>query len=148
MTEGAAPSEDALFCPSARPEWRGSVAIGVVNGTAAEPAVRPFTEPRAVTADLLKLSEPVTPTEVFRFAAPCLRRGCAHYETGTCRLGERVARLLPEVVGSLPSCPIRDRCRWWSQEGAAACLRCPQVVSDNYRPSPTMVRVALPVVRA
>jgi len=137
-----------LLCPSARPEWRGSVAIGVVSGTAEQPAVRLFAEPQEVTPELLKLSEPVTPTEVFRFGAPCLGRGCLHYEAGTCRLAERVTAMLPAVDPTLSPCSIRNTCRWWHQEREQACRRCPQVVSSNYNPSPTMVRVSLPVLRA
>jgi len=33
------------------------------------------------------------------------------------------------VVSELPSCQIRDTCRWFAEEGGAACLRCPQVVT-------------------
>jgi len=47
---------------------------------------------------------------------------------------------------TLPPCRIRQSCRWWLQEGKAACFRCPQVVTDDYNPSEIMAEVAEPVV--
>jgi len=49
----------------------GAVAFGVAGGTAAEPPVSYLKEPLPVTPELLELAEPVEPTEVFHFAAPC-----------------------------------------------------------------------------
>src|SRR5262245_12963775 len=132
------------LCPSAQPEWRESIAIGVVGGTADAPRVSPLTKPQPVTEGLLQLAAPVSPTEVFRFAAPCLCKGCIHFEGDQCHLVERVVALLPEVTQVLPICEIRPNCRWWQQEGAAACFRCPQVVTNNYNPSAQMVKAALP----
>jgi hypothetical protein len=34
-------------------------------------------------------------------------------------------------VGELPACGIRERCRWFAQEGSAACAVCPLVRTDN-----------------
>jgi len=130
------------LCPSAQPEWQGSVAFGVVRGTAEEPRVTNYPEVLPVTEDLLKLAQPVHPTEVFRFAAPCLCHGCVHFKIDRCSLVERIVRILPEVVRSLPSCAIRSHCRWWQQEGANACFRCPQVVTENHNPSTLMRKAA------
>jgi len=134
----------ALLCPSAPPEWEGSRVIGVVGGSAAEPRVSSLSEPLPVTNELLALSGPVSPTEVFRFAAPCHCTGCAHFAEQKCTLVERIVQLVPEVVEQLPFCLIRNECRWWQQEGKAACQRCPQVVTDNYNPSSAMREAALP----
>lgn len=132
------------FCPSAQPDWKDSVAIGVVGGAADNPKVTHFRNTLPVTEDLLALTTPVTPGEVVRFAAPCLRSGCVHFEHDQCSLAGRIVRLLPEVTARLPICPIRPRCRWWQQEGKAACARCPQVVTDNYNPSREMREAANP----
>jgi hypothetical protein len=120
-----------LLCPSAQPEQAGAVAFGVVGGTPEEPRVRPLERPLPVTTDLLVLAEPVRPTEVFRFAAPCMSKGCAHFAESRCTFAAKVTRMLPEVAESLPECDIRPRCRWFDQEGGAACARCPQVVTDD-----------------
>jgi hypothetical protein len=120
-----------LLCPSAQPEQDGAVAFGVVGGTPEEPLVRPLERPLPVTTDLLQLARPVRPTEVFRFAAPCMGKGCAHFVDSHCKFATKVVRMLPDVVDSLPECDIRSQCRWFDQEGRAACLRCPQVVTDD-----------------
>lgn len=138
------PHDKVPLCPSAPPEWEGSRVIGVVGGTAAEPRVSSLSQPLPVTADLLALAAPVTPTEVFRFAAPCHCTGCVHFAERKCTLVERIVTLVPPVSGQLPFCLIRNECRWWQQEGRAACLRCPQVVTDNCNPSVVMRQASTP----
>jgi hypothetical protein len=128
----------ASVCPSAQPEWQGAIAFGIVGGTVSEPRVQYIDQAQPVTDELLALAAPVSPPEVFRFAAPCLNAGCAHFQSDRCTLVSRVVKLLPQVVDSLPRCAIRAACRWWRQEGTAACRRCPQVVTDNYIPSQEM----------
>jgi hypothetical protein len=132
------------LCPSAQPDWQGSVAIGVVGGTAHEPRLSQFSSPMPVTEELLSLTKPVTPTEVFRFAAPCMCSGCLHFKDQECRLASRIVHLLPVVTDELPACSIRSLCRWWVQEGKAACMRCAQVVTDDYNPSEVMRLAAMP----
>ena len=135
------------LCPSAQPEWHGSVAIGVVGGSVHEPRVALLASPLPVTEELLALAGPVAPAEVFRFAAPCMNGACAHFARGRCELAARVVRVLPVVAEELPPCQIRPRCRWWQQEGGAACARCPQVVTDNHRPSTAMQAAVGPAGR-
>jgi len=127
--EATAPSEP--LCPSARPQMAGSVLFGVMGGTVDEPRVQYLGTPLPVTPEILALARPVEPTEVFRFAAPCVGERCRHFDGTDCRLVSRTIDLLPAVVDSLPPCVLRSLCRWWQQEGRQACLRCPQV-------SPTM----------
>jgi len=115
------------LCPSAQPEWREASLIGIVGGTADNPLMAHIASPQPVSKEILDLSHPVTPTEVFRFAAPCICNGCVHFTDQKCQLAARVVQLLPEVVDRLPTCAIRSRCRWWLQEGKAACMRCSQV---------------------
>ncbi len=138
---GAPPS---LLCPSAQPEMTDSVVFGVVGGSVERPCLAYLVEPQPVTNDLLALSEPVKPTEVFRFAAPCAGHACQHFDGSDCRLVSRVIQLLPVVVERLSPCRLRPRCRWWQQEGKEACLRCPQIVTENYRPSEQARRAAMP----
>ena len=135
------------LCPSAQPDWDGASVIGIVVGTATEPHFEHLAKPLPVTEDLLAFSKPVTPAEVFRFAAPCINHSCAQYSGSRCQLAEKVVKLLPVVATRLPSCTIRPRCRWWQQEGKPACLRCEQVVTDNYSPSAEMRCAADPRVR-
>jgi len=145
LAEPAAKRRSAVvLCPSADPSWSGSVAIGIVGGTVAEPRVGYLVEPMPVTEQLLSLTEPIEPSEVLRFAAPCAGDSCQHFDGHDCRLISKVVALLPSVVTVLPPCKIRRGCRWWLQEGRAACMRCPQVVTDNKNPSEAMTEVSDP----
>jgi hypothetical protein len=141
---GTISSDGVVLCPSAQADWQGSVAIGVVGGSANEPRVTHFPNALPVTKDLIALTKPVTPGEVFRFAAPCRCGGCVHFNEEECHLATRIVQLLPSVSERLPRCSIRPYCRWWRQEGKAACLRCPQVITDNYNPSMLMQEIATP----
>jgi hypothetical protein len=81
-------------------------------------------------------------------AAPCIGSGCRHFTDRQCALAAKASRLLPAVVEELPDCAIRPDCRWFGQEGAAACRRCPQVIREDVRPSPEMQVAADPAVPA
>lgn len=139
MSVGLASSS---LCPSAQPEWQDAIAFGVVGGTGDNPQVKYLQKAQPVTAELLQLAAPIAPPEVFRFAASCLHGGCVHFQSNSCTLASRIVKLLPEVVEKLPRCAIRASCRWWQQEGVAACRRCPQLVTDNYNPSREMRQAA------
>jgi len=134
------------LCPSAQPEMEGSVVFGVVGGTVEEPCLAHLAEPQPVTDELLALAAPVDPTEVFRFAAPCAGGACQHFDGSNCRLAAKIVRFLPEVETGLPLCRLRPNCRWWQQEGKAACMRCPQIVTENYLPSEQLRQAADPNV--
>jgi hypothetical protein len=129
------------YCPSAQPDIADSIVFGVVGGTAQAPHLMHI-EPRPVTDEVLALAQPVHPTEVFRFAAPCAGNACQHFDGFNCRLATRIVASLPSVVDSLPPCHLRSTCRWWQQEGKAACLRCPQIVTETHKPSEQLHQVA------
>jgi len=123
----------------------GVVVFGVVGGTASEPRVGYLTERLPVTPELLALTGEVRPAEVFRFGAPCAGKGCRHFDGSDCRLASKLVQLTPSMTdASLPACALRPDCRWWRQEGKAACMRCPQVVTVNYVPSDEMRLAADP----
>lgn len=132
------------LCPSSRPEAEDSTIFGVVNGSVEHPSVTYLKSTIPVTEEVLKLAEPVTPTEVFRIASPCATSGCLHFDGQNCKLAQRVAEQLPTVAETLPPCAIRQNCRWFLQEGKAACFRCPQVITDNYNLSEIGRQVAMP----
>jgi hypothetical protein len=135
------------FCPSAQPEMDGVVVFGVVGGSAAEPRVGYLTERLPVTPELLALTGDVAPAEVFRFGAPCAGTGCRHFDGNSCRLASKLVQLAPAPgASSLPACTLRRDCRWWRQEGKAACTRCPLVITLNHLPSDEMRYAANPDV--
>jgi hypothetical protein len=83
-----------------------------------------------LTDELLALTEPVGHSRVLRIAARCEENACTHFDGVNCRLATRIVQLLPAVSDALPACLIRAECRWYRQEGRAACLRCPQIVTE------------------
>lgn len=132
------PTRRELSCPSSRPEIRGAALFGVVGGSVEEPRVTYLPKPLPASAEVLNLVGDVAPTEVFRFVGPCVGDACSNFESGRCQLASRIIRLLPIVTSDLPECSIRPQCRWWAEEGVAACMRCPQVATDSFA-GPTAV---------
>jgi len=141
MLKTAPSTQNTLLCPSAQPAMEGGRVLGVVEQVGDGFEVSYLDEPLAVTPDVLALSAPARPAEVFRLAAPCQTHRCPHYDGSDCSLVTRIVQILPAVVDQLPRCQIRPECRWFHQEGAAACRRCPQVSTVNYDASPTMQNV-------
>jgi hypothetical protein len=135
-----------LHCPSAQPDWKGSFAFGVVEGTPREPRVTYLDRRLPITQELIQLTQPVRPTEVLRFAAPCARGACQHWGGGACRLAQKVVARLDAVTDEVPACAVRDVCRWFGQEGAAACFRCPRIVTNEYSADPVMREVTDPAL--
>lgn len=118
-------------CPSAQPGLDGAFAFGVVGGTPGERRVGYLAERVPVTDELLALAGPVKPTEVFRFAAPCAGSACGHFDGTDCRLATKLVQLTPVVTLALPACALRPDCRWWRQEGKAACMVCPSIRTET-----------------
>jgi hypothetical protein len=136
-------TEPVLMCPSAQPDMAGARVLGVVGGTTETAQVAYLNEALPVNHQLLASTAPLKPTEVFRFAAHCEGKACRHFDGTNCNLATRIVQILPAVVDALPACLIRPTCRWYQQEGRAACMRCPQVVTESYEPSEDFKRAAL-----
>jgi hypothetical protein len=137
-------SSAQLDCPSAQPEMADARLLGVVSGEADEPRLAYLNERVPATAELLAEAAPAEPGEVFRLAARCEQSRCTHFDGGRCQLAARIVDGLNAVTDKLPPCIIRSTCRWYSQEGAQACYRCPQIVTFNANASATMRDVAGP----
>lgn len=135
-------ADPALKCPSAQPGMGDVQVLGVVSRDEAEPRLAYLDQPVAVTDEMLAMAAPAAVSEVFRLSARCEESKCTHFDGTRCQLAVRIATMLPEVVDSLPTCNIRPECRWFRQEGRAACLRCPQVVTGTYEADERMQNVA------
>ena len=122
----------------------GSMAFGVVAGTPEEPRVAWLERPIPVTQELLALTGSVPPAQVLRITAPCQEHLCCHYDGHECNLATRLVQLMPTVDTSLPACRIRADCRWFTQEGKAACMRCPQIVTFSVNPTEQLSLAATP----
>jgi hypothetical protein len=139
-------AKKTTLCPSARPEPGESLVFGVIGGTVTEPRVAYLKQPQTMTEELIAKVSPATPAEVFRTASTCATNNCQHFDGKDCRLATRIVAQFPIALEELPPCSIRRDCRWWQQEGKAACMRCPQVITDNYNASELMIQVATPTV--
>ena len=121
-----------VMCPSAQPHLEGAFVFGVMGGTVEERRVGYLPQRVPLTDEVAALAGPVRPTEVFRIAAPCAQGGCLHYDGHDCRLATKLVQLTPPVTRALPACAVRPDCRWWKQEGKAACMVCPSVRTTAY----------------
>jgi hypothetical protein len=125
-----------ILCPSAQPDQSGAMVFGVqtvrpdAQSAGPERRVGYLTALQPVTPQVLAVAGTAKATEVLRIAAPCEERACRHFDGAACALAGRVVEMLDPVVNGLPRCLIRPACRWFRQEGKAACLRCPQIVTD------------------
>lgn len=132
------------MCPSAQLDMEGARIIGVLSGEPNAPQVA-YLE-RGVEIDLsvtTQLGE-LAATEVFRIAAKCETSRCCHFDGSRCALAGRIVNQLPEVVDMLPRCQIRPTCRWFAEQGGAACRRCPQIVTMIPRGDDALNRAARP----
>jgi hypothetical protein len=111
---------------------KGCRILGVVDRNGSTPMLQYLNEQLPATDEVLATSAPLKATEVFRLAAPCAEHKCPHFDGADCRLARRVVQLLPAAVDTLPPCIIRKQCRWFSQEGGAACKRCPEITTLTY----------------
>jgi hypothetical protein len=135
------------LCPSAQPGMDQCRVLGVVCRDGQTPMLQYLNQPLLATPGVLATAAPLKPTEVFRLAATCAEHSCPHFDGADCRLAARIVRILPAAVDALPACLIRKDCRWYSQEGGAACKRCPAVTTVSYDLSPQSLEVSgLPVV--
>jgi hypothetical protein len=118
----------ALMCPSSRCE-PGSSLIAILGDEGRLAHVTPALPVDAAFVESARRHG--SPEARMRFASPCLQAGCAQWTGSSCGIIEKVvaAEVGPQG-GRLPRCAIRPSCRWYAQEGAAACRACPLVVTD------------------
>jgi hypothetical protein len=71
----------------------------------------------------------------YRFAGPCVTSSCGFWTGDHCGLGAKLVESFRETVGpsqaELPKCAIRRSCRWFAEQGTAACSPCSYVVTDS-----------------
>lgn len=124
----------AAYCPSAAPSVPDATILGVTSTTESGPQVVYLAEPVVLTDDLAASLDGVSDGRVLRFAAPCQEGACPHFRDSECGLITKIVRTAPdepdESARSLPQCYLRPRCRWFRQEKAAACRRCPTIATE------------------
>lgn len=141
---GASASRRVPLCPSSSPD-AGAVVFAVRGAAAANGAsMRYLDELVPVSEEILQAAAPVDPRQVFRFAAPCAERACAHFDGAACQLGQQIVESFEPVVADLPRCHLRARCRWFAERGGAACVRCPLVVTMRTQAEDSYVEAVRP----
>jgi hypothetical protein len=138
------PRAAAISCPSAQPDMQDARVFAVIGGSEGSPRVSYLRESPALDEKLVRRLGVVQPTQVFRFAARCEEARCAHFDGQHCTLAQRIVETLDPVVDALPSCLVRASCRWYAEQGAQACFRCPQVVTVIPPGNAPLNRAALP----
>jgi hypothetical protein len=103
--------------------------FGVIEGTPEQPRVSYLKKEAIVDLAHLPPLDGLQPGHIFRIAAICEKGLCKHFTGQSCSLAKRIVDQLPPVVDALPPCQIRPSCRWYAEQRAAACHRCPQVVT-------------------
>jgi hypothetical protein len=134
--------QQPLRCPSAQADMPDAQVLGVLSAESGDPRLSYLSERVPATPHILALAAPADPRQVFRLAARCEQARCMHFDGADCRLATRIVQTLPAVTDSLPPCTIRRTCRWYRQEGRAACLRCPQVVTLHTERDERMQQIA------
>jgi hypothetical protein len=128
-------SENKL-CPSSTCH-SGALLLGVVNG---DQKVSLLTTPIPVNDEFVEtVNAAGDPEKRFRFASKCAKNGCAQWTGSSCGIMDELAaanHLLEVINEQLPNCAIRPTCRWYSQDGAMACMICPYVVTQSEKPVP------------
>jgi hypothetical protein len=74
------------------------------------------------------------PETRFRFASSCVEGSCKQWKDGRCGIADLAVELLKDAVSEanpLPRCSIRLDCRWFAQNGPAACRSCPLVTTER-----------------
>lgn len=136
--------EAPLDCPSSQPNQPGSRVIGVITTHRKTVRMIPLRQPVPASDIIPLIPDSIPITEIVRVASPCQSEKCVHFAGGGCSLVTKIVAHLPVVSEKLAPCALRRSCRWWFQEGAAACLRCPQIITEPYRPSESMLKLGCP----
>lgn len=129
----AAGSGQERLCPSARCE-EGAILLGVVGPDGAVGYVTP--ELRIDRAFVERAHQGRAPEKRFRFSQPCVEAGCRYWTGSQCAVIQGMRQAAAEAdpaeipLASVPKCSIRPRCRWFAQEGAAACRVCSYVITN------------------
>lgn len=121
------PNEE-LLCPSYQCV-SGAQLIGIAQ---ANQQIEFIGNPIRIDRQFVKIAQEGRPPETrFRFAKKCGKSICANWAGGHCGLIAELRDNREGLGGELPNCGIRDRCRWYAEQGAAACDICPNIVRGS-----------------
>ncbi|GAB2958449.1 hypothetical protein GCM10027280_54000 [Micromonospora polyrhachis] len=125
------------MCPST-PRENATVFLGMITPAGRVAYVTPAVPAQVVLddqADAADQDKPAGPVEArYRLAGPCVTTSCGFWTGDHCGLGARLSASYQETVTQqetgLPRCAIRRSCRWFAEQGPAACGPCSHVITD------------------
>jgi hypothetical protein len=135
---------DGFTCPSGLCS-SGNLLIGIVQNNGVIASIRPALQ---VDDDFVRKAHDASnspPETRFRFAGPCVSTSCEQWAQGRCTVGDAVAQELPGGDSHLRACVIRSTCRWWAQNGPAACHSCSGIVHTPHPGQPDETAGGSPV---
>lgn len=105
----------------------GAQLFGVVNKDGKVQFITPLT----VTEEFIQQNDHLE--QRFRFTGKCVEKGCAQWdnEESKCSLSKKKVQDMDMIKNTtLSFCPIRSRCRWFSQDGNDACFSCNEITRN------------------
>lgn len=124
------PASDSLLCPSyvSKP---GAKLFGIQNS---EGKIDYLQETITIDQTFVDTSRQGRPAEErFRFAGKCIEKGCHQWNDSAhqCGLVSAIIERMNSPLANAPQhCPIRNRCRWYAQQGMEACANCNDIVRN------------------
>ncbi|MEV4754750.1 hypothetical protein AB0J86_06500 [Micromonospora sp. NPDC049559] len=119
------------MCPST-PRANATVFLGMITPAGRVAYVTPQLPATTALASLPDAESAVESR--YRLAGPCVTSSCGFWTGDHCGLGARLVESYrqtnPAAETGLPHCAIRRSCRWYAEQGGAACGACSHVVTD------------------
>ena len=119
---------EPILCPSSTCQ-DGAILLGIVLPTGQVA----FSGSRIIVdQEFVRIAhEGRTPEKRFRFAGTCAKSGCGQWTGSRCGVIDTVMETIEgDAESLLPESSIRPQCRWFLQSGPAACVVCPEVITD------------------
>lgn len=118
-------------CPSAECS-SGNWLFGLVRGDGTVGRLTPPVKIDKEFVDIANLGR--DPQKRFRFVGDCVEKRCEHWNEKKCQIAKQIVTAIESDVAQEPirepqKCSFRPECRWFSQEGWAACGVCLHVIT-------------------
>lgn len=124
-------TEPERMCPSTTAA-NSTVFLGMITPAGRVAYVTPAIPSDVALADL---DSTVRVESTYRLAGPCVTSKCGFWTGDHCGLGARLVESYEHDTDAeqldLPKCAIRRTCRWYAEQGKAACSPCSYVVTDS-----------------
>ncbi|MBB5868347.1 hypothetical protein F4553_001726 [Allocatelliglobosispora scoriae] len=118
------------MCPST-PAGNATVFLGMITPMGKVAYITPEVPAETVLSGMDDSAGPLEAS--YRFAGPCVTSRCGFWTGEHCGLGATLVESYQASGGEevdLPKCAIRRNCRWFAEQGPAACSPCSYVVTD------------------